>query len=807
MKLSLSMIVRGGSSAEELERSLKSIVPFVEEVCIVETYVTGQFGSSALENVADEVCKDFDVPMAWQVWEDEDGNTEHEWISDFSKARNMAQEMVTGDLWCYIDSDTALVHGDLWRADIDKHFANPDIGVMQVNYHYDEDDATGDLNREVKTKMVFRSGVTEWRGPVHELSEVVSGQHYLLDGVSASYYLKHFKDRDGHDEAVRRNFWIIESHMKRGGEMDGRLWLSLAMCQVGLGEKGAALAGIQQCLTKSPCDNDRWRALSMMGGIVGEMGHYDEALSAYGELAALHPQRSSPWVYIAQTMCDAGRWEEALAAIGRAGQYQGVDEGPSTNPLFVKYSPLYSEARAYAGLGEWGRAISAFEALLLIMPGMKVAREHMEALKEQVRVAELYASYKAVAENAPEVWGLAPPELDILPEIARAKMPKRPKGRLPVMIWCGPPASGPWGPRDLESGMGGSEEAVVYLSRELALQGCHVEVYASPSGEAGTDNHGVVWVNHSGWEDRPGIFIQWRGTHMIAKATKADARYVWLHDVQNSMLPYTDALKAQVDGVFCLTDFHAEPLMDHGWSDKVIMTKNGLPPGVLEMPASTRVRNSFAYYSSPDRGLDRLLDVWRDIRYAVPEATLDIFYGFTPYYLKAMGRHPHLKALKVKIEAQVEGLRGCGVTWRGMVGQDELHLSMAETDCWLYPTAWPETSCITGMKCQALGCIPITSRYAESGVPETVKYDLGPPPRSGSIYDDFEWLQEWVETVVSAGRTRGGELPLDREEMVSWAKKEYSWTKVAKQWSGLFSQALAESQPKAKRKRSPAKAS
>jgi len=747
--------------------------------------------------------------MAWQAWEDPDGNVEEEWISDFSKARNIAQEMVTGDVWCYIDSDTMLVHGDLWRADIDKYFENPEVGVMQLNYRYDEDDATGECNRDVKTKMIFRAGITEWVWPVHEQGRIISGQHHLVDASSSKYHIKHFKDREGHKEATSRNFWIIKNYMGQGGEMDARMWLSLATCQIGRGENEAALVAVRQVLKKDPCENDKWRALSAMGGIIQDMGYVDEALAAYGEMAAMHPERASPWAYIAQTLCNAGRWKEALGAVGRVHQYEGVDEGPTSNPLFLKYSPLYSAGRAYSALGEWEKAIASFEALLKIMPGMTVAEEHMEALRSQVRVADLYSNYRAVAENVPGVWKDAPSELDMLPEPARAKMPKRPKGRTPVMIWCGPPASGPWGPSDIASGMGGSEEAVVYLSRELAKQGCHVEVYGAPhKGEAGADAHGVVWVNHAGWEDRPGIFIQWRGTHMIAKAGKASARYVWLHDQQASMLPYDDALKLLVDGVFCLSEFHAEPLFEHGWADKIILTKNGLPPSVLAHQTDMeRKGNTFAYYSSPDRGLDTVLAVWRDIRYRIPNATLDIFYGFTPYYLKAMTKHPHLRALKAKIEAQLLDLQCCGVTFKGMVGHDELHESMATTDFWLYPSMWPETSCITAMKCLALGCLPITARFEPSGTPETIgAFDMGPEPGLLDPYHDSAEIGRWVDQVVKVAKMDSLELNGIRQEAAEWSRERYSWERVATHWVSLF-RAQGALPEKASSKGSRAKAS
>lgn len=43
----------------------------------------------------------------------------------------------------------------------------------------------------------------------------------------------------------------------------------------------------------------------------------------------------------------------------------------------------------------------------------------------------------------------------------------------------------------------------------------------------------------------------------------------------------------------------------------------------------------------------------------------------------------------------------------------------AENGFYVYPTETPETAPINLMKAQANGCIPITSRYPASAIPET----------------------------------------------------------------------------------------
>lgn len=80
-----------------------------------------------------------------------------------------------------------------------------------------------------------------------------------------------------------------------------------------------------------------------------------------------------------------------------------------------------------------------------------------------------------------------------------------------------------WGPSSLGHGLGGSEEVVIHLSRELAKLGFWVEVYADPVGnDVGRDRGfegaedggagGVVWYPYKAYDVSrpPDVFVAWR---------------------------------------------------------------------------------------------------------------------------------------------------------------------------------------------------------------------------------------------------------------------------------------------------------
>lgn len=71
-------------------------------------------------------------------------------------------------------------------------------------------------------------------------------------------------------------------------------------------------------------------------------------------------------------------------------------------------------------------------------------------------------------------------------------------------------------------------------------------------------------------------------------------------------------------------------------------------------------------------------------------------------------------------------LKQPGVVYIGLVNHTVLADAYASSGFTLYPTSFPETGCVSLMKAQAMGAIPITSRYLNSTLPEMGRFDLGP---------------------------------------------------------------------------------
>ena len=106
------------------------------------------------------------------------------------------------------------------------------------------------------------------------------------------------------------------------------------------------------------------------------------------------------------------------------------------------------------------------------------------------------------------------------------------------------------------------------------------------------------------------------------------------------------------------------------------------------------------------------------------------------------------------------------------------------------------------MKAMAMGAIPITSRYADSVVPElTDVYDLGPAsPRVAATQVpvtllnwrppdpvDDAWRDAYASSIVDAAlKARDGALDGHRRDMKAYARERFLWKHVAKRWEDHF---------------------
>ena len=189
-----------------------------------------------------------------------------------------------------------------------------------------------------------------------------------------------------------------------------------------------------------------------------------------------------------------------------------------------------------------------------------------------------------------------------------------------------------------------------------------------------------------------------------------------------------------------------------------------------------RHQNWVIYTSSYDRGLEHLLKIWPDVIKEVPDAELHIFYGWM-LFDKFYRDNPGSMAWKTKMLNMMDYK---GITDHGRVSQIELKGWYEQCGIWAYPTHFGEISCISAMKAQAWGAVPVVIDYA--ALQTTVQFGS---KIGGDIYDK-ETKEEYKKALIEMLNPEKQEKI--REPMMIWARGKFAWSSVAQQWIDEFSQ-------------------
>jgi glycosyltransferase involved in cell wall biosynthesis len=303
--------------------------------------------------------------------------------------------------------------------------------------------------------------------------------------------------------------------------------------------------------------------------------------------------------------------------------------------------------------------------------------------------------------------------------------------------------------------------------------GWKVTVYADPGDEAGVYD-GVDWQQHYNFNIRDdyNILIYWRSRAYADMKCKAKQTYLWCHDVQNPA-DYDDKKLKLLTKLIVLSKAHRENLPDVP-DKKFLISSNGY---FEHLPDSKPKRDPHAmlWTSSYDRGIEHLLNMWPDIKKAVPDATLNVFYGwklFENFYRT----NPERMAWMRKINKLMEQP---GITHHGRVIQAEVEKWHKKCGIWPYPTHFYEINCISAIKAQLWGSVPVCIDYA--ALKETVKFGK---KIKGDIWGK-DVAEKYKKALIKALKDTEWQEE-QRKKMMPWARKKYGWDKIAKQWTEEF---------------------
>ncbi len=330
-----------------------------------------------------------------------------------------------------------------------------------------------------------------------------------------------------------------------------------------------------------------------------------------------------------------------------------------------------------------------------------------------------------------------------------------------------------WDPDTVNEGMGGSEEAVIYMSQELAQLGNNVIVYAKPPTDSKyrASSANPRFVDFHEQQIPLDVAIIWRYPELTLSFKHLSKKiYLWPHDTLCHQI--NDFVISSIDDVLWLSQWQRSQWikMCPQFQKYSHIFGNGILPNQFSEVTERNNPYSCIYGSNYGRGLSLLLQIWPQIKTRFPKATLDIYYGCKTWGVLS-------KTEEEEILQSISSLEALDVKEHGRVGQEELNKAYNLASLWTYPCVFPETYCITALRAQASGAIPVVIKG--TALHETVKF--GYETNDSDKY--LELLLHAMENISSVSLN-------ERKQMAQETRDRHSWKQVALQWNELFNQDL-----------------
>ncbi len=696
-------------------------------------------------------------------------------ILDFAEARNVALKASTNPLVFWIDSDDVLVdEGGNLREAIERSVGgdDPKYGALFLDYLYSFNE-DGSLNTTLRRERILRREHYYWKGACHEtlIPHEGSADKPVTYFHGMPVAIRHTDDRKKHNISDIRNYIILRNDIDESDYKDPRTYLYLANACRGLERFTEAVKLYKLFERMSGSFEDRFAACLYIASIYmhAEIQRPVDASDWYDKACDIKPRDPRGYFGKSRTFFARYMYRECIDWYEIGQKFPEPTESlHSYDPNSVNFQPHLIASEAAAELKDYENAIKYAQKAVAFRPEFDQAKEQLERVHNHQGSYALYDAIARVAAHnrlgkqcAPQSVRKMHEDLPMAPreceEAGIGKLettdPRKPAPRL--VIYCGHTPEA-WGPESAKTGIGGSEKMVILIAPELQKLGYNVTVYANvPYPQRGVYPDGVRWQHFSEMDkDVPvDTFIAWRNQSYALMNVPAEKRVIWLHDVQNPAA-YTPEILAAVDLVICESNYHAEPVREI-LGDKLVVLNNAiLPPKDLDVTKSDPKK--IVFMSSPDRGLTTALKIFQLAKQKDPELEFTILYGFSPYERKARVHHTHRSNPDLGRDASVDDyeryvgrlIDETGATMLNRVSFDRVWKELEGAGIWLYPTRFPEISCMSAMEAAAAGCVAVTSEYAalsETILPNSLKINLGPVPA-----DDEQYIKDAAKAVLVA---------------------------------------------------------
>lgn len=380
-------------------------------------------------------------------------------------------------------------------------------------------------------------------------------------------------------------------------------------------------------------------------------------------------------------------------------------------------------------------------------------------------------------------------------------------------------------------GLGGSESAVILMSKELKKLGFDVTVFnncVDSQAEEGVYD-GVKYVDISRLLEpnsyQADIVISIRTVTPFAPESywphlrfdgkryqnlvqSAKLKVLWMHDTFCDGDQFVEELLIQgyIDEMFTLSDFHTSYVTNcwHGGKrrnfevlkNKVYITRNGMTKYNDWVDIKSKDKNLFVYNASVTKGLNPLLKlIWPEVKKQIPQAQLKVIGGFYRFRDNA---EPDAQEKTLREYAADPLYKQLDVEFTGVIKQSEIAEILSKASFFIFPGAFPETFGISSLESLYYNTPILGCRFGaleETGVDQAC-YLLDYAVEPNNLFPEInqeEQAKKFIEMTVNAYYN----TYLHQQKMYACniVRDFCGWDSVALQWKQHFYKKLKQFLP------------
>jgi glycosyltransferase involved in cell wall biosynthesis len=760
VKLALNVIFK--DEVHEAERILFKYSKYFDEICFAVDQKIDEFKKFETDKI-----KIFPYDLERKMgWVDEDGD----YHINFAHKRNFLASKTKSEYYLRIDSDDDIENPEIIR-ECFNDMLQRGSAVTYVPYIYSKDEDNNCNAKHFRETIVKKVSDIYWKKKIHENLFIVDQNKYMMIKTDKIRIIHNLTPEHA-EESAKRNLKALLAEFKEDKKnTDPRTLGYIGRVYMGLGKWKEAIPFLELLIEKSGWDDDKYFAYTQLADCLQELGNSDMAIAACNEALAINTKFPNAYIKLGQIWLDRKDYEKALDWL-----MPGIVR-PEPDTMFVIDPSIYTRGKinvavAYFQKGDYQMAFKYLMEVKKESPSNDFVKKNERifaiALNNNMFLKDFMAVTKYIELNdkdkLPALMNDIPKNMlqDERMWALKHKFGKTRKWpKKSIAIFCGSSWE-TWNPSSVLKGIGGSEEAVIYIAPELVKLGYHVEVFNN-CGDFYGEYEGVKYRNHFEFNpyDEFDNVIAWRNNIFRTGEIKARNKVVWLHDVPHPGWFAGDEHKC-FDKIMVLSEYHKSLLNKDIPEDKIFVSSNGINAKDFVNPGVKRNPKRLIYTSSYDRGIEHLLRMWPDVLKEVPDAELHLYYGWNTFDSIAKN-FPHMAKIKAELSALMNQKN---VFEHGRIGHKQLIKEFYKSGIFVYPSHFEEISCISAMKAQACNCYPVTTDYA--ALSETNKSDFVVEGKCGEGTVNERYKKALIDTLKNPKEYK--------------CDYDFSWKGVASTW-------------------------